>query len=358
MRDILPVVVDGLWRQGAKNLAVRLVSAEGQPLPAWTPGAHIDLHLPCGLIRQYSLTGSPAERDRYLLCIARESQSRGGSRYIHDTLRPGQPLMISAPRNHFPLHEGGHVVLLAAGIGITPLLAMAHARAASGASFTLHYYVSRAQEAAFATEIDRQLTGGICQIHCSDEGQSPPPAAGAGSGGSGRRHPGLLLRSARIYGPGSRYRTGGRMGGGAIAQRSVPAARPDGGVGGGRNLHHHPHLHRGALAGAGGQNHRPGAAGAWRRGAALLRDGDLRRLPDAGTRGNRRPPGYRAVGGGKTGRRAAYCAVLLPQPVGQFSYRSRGISGPSPAGRRGRPVSPVRRRRQSPSSSTAADRCR
>ncbi len=97
MRDILPVVVDGLWRQGAKNLAVRLVSAEGQPLPAWTPGAHIDLHLPCGLIRQYSLTGSPAERDRYLLCIARESQSRGGSRYIHDTLRPGQPLMISAP---------------------------------------------------------------------------------------------------------------------------------------------------------------------------------------------------------------------------------------------------------------------
>lgn len=173
MRDILPVVVDGLWRQGAKNLAVRLVSAEGQPLPAWTPGAHIDLHLPCGLIRQYSLTGSPAERDRYLLCIARESQSRGGSRYIHDTLRPGQPLMISAPRNHFPLHEGGHVVLLAAGIGITPLLAMTHARAASGASFTLHYYVSRAQEAAFATEIARQLAGGICQIHCSDEGQSP-----------------------------------------------------------------------------------------------------------------------------------------------------------------------------------------
>ncbi len=111
MRDILPVVVDGLWRQGAKNLAVRLVSAEGQPLPAWTPGAHIDLHLPCGLIRQYSLTGSPAERDRYLLCIARESQSRGGSRYIHDTLRPGQPLMISAPRQPlYRSHEGGHVV--------------------------------------------------------------------------------------------------------------------------------------------------------------------------------------------------------------------------------------------------------
>ncbi|STV46126.1 Flavodoxin reductases (ferredoxin-NADPH reductases) family 1 [Klebsiella pneumoniae subsp. pneumoniae] len=257
MRDILPVVVDGLWRQGAKNLAVRLVSAEGQPLPAWTPGAHIDLHLPCGLIRQYSLTGSPAERDRYLLCIARESQSRGGSRYIHDTLRPGQPLMISAPRNHFPLHEGGHVVLLAAGIGITPLLAMAHARAASGASFTLHYYVSRAQEAAFATEIARQLTGGICQIHCSDEGQSPRQrlAQDLGAPDADTRvyfcgPPGFMARVRD-------YRAGGRMGGGAIAQRSVPAARPDGGVGGGRNLHHHPRLHRGALAGAGGQKPSP-----------------------------------------------------------------------------------------------------
>ncbi len=119
--------------------------------------------------------------------------------------------MISAPRNHFPLHEGGHVVLLAAGIGITPLLAMAHARAASGASFTLHYYVSRAQEAAFATEIARQLSGGNCQIHCSDEGRVRA---------SGWRRiwglrtptPGSTLRSARIYGPGSRYRAGGRDG--------------------------------------------------------------------------------------------------------------------------------------------------
>ena len=86
------------------------------------------------------------------------------------TPRARQPLMISRPRNHFPLHEGGHVVLLAAGIGITPLLAMAHARAASGASFTLHYYVSRAQ--GRLRHRDRQPAGGICQIHCSDEGQS------------------------------------------------------------------------------------------------------------------------------------------------------------------------------------------
>ncbi len=157
--------------------------------------------------------------------------------------------MISAPRNHFPLHEGGHVVLLAAGIGITPLLAMAHARAASGASFTLHYYVSRAQEAAFATEIARQLAGGICQIHCSDEGRVRA-SAGAGSGGSGRRHPVYFAVRPDLW-PGFAIPRGRSDGRGTIAQRSVPAARPDGGVGGGRNLHHHPRLHRGALAGAG-----------------------------------------------------------------------------------------------------------
>ncbi len=341
MRDILPVVVDGLWRQGAKNLAVRLVSADGQPLPAWTPGAHIDLHLPCGLIRQYSLTGSPAGRDHYLLCVAREAQSRGGSRYIHDTLRPGQPLLISAPRNHFPLRGGGHVVLLAAGIGITPLLAMAHARAASGASFTLHYYVSRAQEAA--RHRDRQPAH---RRNLPDPLLCRRRVRACGW----RRIWGAPDADTRVYfcGPagfmnGARHRAGGRLGGGATAQRSVPAARHDGGLGGGRNLHHHPRLHRGALAGTGEQNHRPGAAGAWRRCAALLRNGDLRRLPDAGAGGNGRPPGYRAVGGGKTGSGAAYCAVLLPQPVGQFSYRSRGISDRSPAVRRGRPVSPARR---------------
>lgn len=357
MRDILPVVVDGLWRQGAKNLAVRLVSAEGQPLPAWTPGSHIDLHLPCGLIRQYSLTGSPAEQDRYLLCIARESQSRGGSRYIHDTLRPGQPLMISAPRNHFPLHEGGHVVLLAAGIGITPLLAMAHARAASGASFTLHYYVSRAQEAAFATEIARQLSGESARSTAQTRGRVRAsgwrriwglrtPTPGSTSAVRPDLWPGFAI---------PRGRSDGRRRNCTAKRSSRPPRRRRR-----RRMEPSPSPSPppGSAGRCRGQNHRPGAAGAWRRGAALLRDGDLRRLPDAGTRGDRRPPGYRAVGGGKTGRRAAYCAVLLPQPVGQFSYRSRGISGPSPAGRRGRPVSPVRRRRQSPSRSTAADRCR
>lgn len=101
MNEVLKVIVDGLWRQGSQSLAVRLVAPEGQTLPAWQPGAHIDVHLPCGIIRQYSLTGPDSVADGYLICVALDSASRGGSRYIHQQLRPGQTLLISPPRNLF-----------------------------------------------------------------------------------------------------------------------------------------------------------------------------------------------------------------------------------------------------------------
>lgn len=160
---MLSVIVDGLWRQGNKSLAVRLVVENGEALPEWQPGAHIDVHLPCGVIRQYSLTGS-CENEGYLICVGRETASRGGSRYIHETLRPGQKLLISAPRNLFALQEAERVLLLAAGIGITPLYAMALALEAAGAPFTLHYYVRQAESAAFAREL-AQIEQGNCVIH-------------------------------------------------------------------------------------------------------------------------------------------------------------------------------------------------
>ena len=110
MNEMLNVVVDGLWCQGDRSLAVRLVSASGESLPGWEPGAHIDVHLPCGLIRQYSLTGDN-RAGSYLICVAQERASRGGSRYVHQTLRPGQRLMISAPRNLFALHDDGPEII-------------------------------------------------------------------------------------------------------------------------------------------------------------------------------------------------------------------------------------------------------
>ncbi|EJR0224526.1 PDR/VanB family oxidoreductase [Raoultella planticola] len=175
MSDVLKVVVDGLWREGDKSLAIKLLAQDGRPLPGWLPGAHIDVHLPCGIIRQYSLTGRHAEAgaDAYLICVSREGASRGGSRYIHETLRPGQTLLISPPRNLFALQPARQVTLLAAGIGITPLYTMALHLDAAGTPFELHYYVKRRENAAFVGEMAKIISHGTCVVHCSDEGQSP-----------------------------------------------------------------------------------------------------------------------------------------------------------------------------------------
>ena len=158
---MLSVIVDGLWREGDKSLAVRLVADNGDALPAWQPGAHVDVHLPCGVVRPYSLTGA-CGNESYLICVGRETASRGGSRYVHETLRPGQKLMISAPRNLFPLQQAERVLLPAAGIGITPLYAMALQLKATGTPFTLHYYVRNRESAAFTRELSRL---GECLIH-------------------------------------------------------------------------------------------------------------------------------------------------------------------------------------------------
>ncbi|WP_434642513.1 PDR/VanB family oxidoreductase [Klebsiella sp. I138] len=175
MSDVLKVVVDGLWRQGDKSLAIRLMAHDGRPLPGWQPGAHIDVHLPCGMVRQYSLTGPHADASprAYLICVGHENASRGGSRYVHETLRPGQTLLISPPRNLFALRHAERVTLLAAGIGITPLYTMALHLDAAGTPFELHYYVKSRANAAFAEEMAKITTFGNCVVHCSDEGHSP-----------------------------------------------------------------------------------------------------------------------------------------------------------------------------------------
>lgn len=167
------VTVDGLSRQGRSAIALSLVRDDGEPLPRWEAGAHIDVQLGNGLMRQYSLTGSPARQDRYLICVALAAESRGGSRYIHQQLRLGQQLTISTPRNLFPLAAAQRAVLVAAGIGLTPLLAMAEQLEADGVPFSLHYYVKQRQEAAFVRRLLQPFQHGYCEILCSAEGQSP-----------------------------------------------------------------------------------------------------------------------------------------------------------------------------------------
>jgi vanillate O-demethylase ferredoxin subunit len=101
-----------------------LVAVEGDLIP-FTAGSHIDLHLSNGMIRSYSLVNDPSERHRYVIAVNKDTASRGGSRFIHDRLRVGDIITVSRPKNNFALHENAaHSVLIAGGIGITPLLSM------------------------------------------------------------------------------------------------------------------------------------------------------------------------------------------------------------------------------------------
>ena len=134
--------------------AFELASADGAALPGFTAGAHIDVHLADGLVRQYSLSNDPRETHRYVIGVLKEPQSRGGSIAMH-ALAEGDTLFVSEPRNHFPLTPGAtSTLLLAGGIGITPLLSMAQTLAAAGAAFELHYCTREPARAAFRERIE------------------------------------------------------------------------------------------------------------------------------------------------------------------------------------------------------------
>lgn len=127
-----------------------LVDPDGAELPAFTAGAHIDVHLPNGLVRQYSLCSDPHDRTHYQVCVLRELNSRGGSQAMHDIVDEGTSLVVGAPRNLFQLVEGARrSVLIAGGIGITPLLSMARQLIADDADFVLHYVARTREHASF-----------------------------------------------------------------------------------------------------------------------------------------------------------------------------------------------------------------
>lgn len=130
-----------------------LAPAEGTTLRPFTAGAHVDVHIG-GFVRQYSLCNSPTERDVYRIGVLREPASRGGSVAMHACV-PGTTLEISEPRNHFPLEaQATHNILLAGGIGITPLMSMAAHLHETGGSFELHYCSREPQRAAFLDRLE------------------------------------------------------------------------------------------------------------------------------------------------------------------------------------------------------------
>jgi len=139
--------------------AVGIAAFELQPLngllPSFQPGAHVDLHLPNGQVRQYSLLNGPGESASYVIGVKRETHSRGGSRLLHETMREGDVLAISEPRNNFPLRRDAvRTIFIAGGIGITPLLAMAQTLQHAGLFYELHYFVEDTAQIAFSERLD------------------------------------------------------------------------------------------------------------------------------------------------------------------------------------------------------------
>lgn len=126
-----------------------------QPLPPFTAGAHIDVHIPGGLVRQYSLANDPQMLGSYVIGVLRDSASRGGSSAMHDSVHEGDTLQISAPRNLFRLVEGSHQsVLIAGGIGITPILSMAYQLSHTGTDFRMYYCARSLKHMAFRSHIE------------------------------------------------------------------------------------------------------------------------------------------------------------------------------------------------------------
>jgi ferredoxin-NADP reductase len=152
----LRVQVVKKWQTAEGITGFKLVSIEG-PLPTYQPGAHIDVHMPNGLIRQYSLTNGPGEADHYTIGVKLEMESQGGSKCMHEQVREGDVLAISEPCNSFPLRQDAiKTIFVAGGIGITPLLAMSRALHHSRLNYELHYFVQSKAHMAFPDVLESQ----------------------------------------------------------------------------------------------------------------------------------------------------------------------------------------------------------
>lgn len=169
----LTVRVTRIVRQTPEILAFELSHPWGCSLPAYSAGAHIDIHMPGGFTRQYSIARACAATPLapYVVAVKREPGSRGGSASMHERVRVGDLLPISAPRNSFPVHpEARRHLLLAGGIGMTPLLAMAQGLAAQGADFEFCCFARSREHLAFAEALRELPLARHVRLHFDDPG--------------------------------------------------------------------------------------------------------------------------------------------------------------------------------------------
>ncbi|BBX04740.1 hypothetical protein BST36_08275 [Mycolicibacterium moriokaense] len=165
--DRIDVVVHRRIAEADGVVGLELRHAGGAPLPPWTPGAHVDLILPSGLVRQYSLCGDVTDRGHYRIAVLRDARSRGGSIEIHDTITTQQELQIRGPRNHFALSPAAQYLFIAGGIGITPILPMIRHVESEGIPWTLAYGGRSLSSMAFVDEV-RSTRGGSVHIVAQD----------------------------------------------------------------------------------------------------------------------------------------------------------------------------------------------
>ncbi|VAX44534.1 Phthalate dioxygenase reductase [Acinetobacter calcoaceticus] len=172
MTTLYDVVVKNRHVEGGNIAVMEFESATSARLPKVEAGAHIDVHLPNGMVRQYSLCQNPNDEGKFRLGILRDPESRGGSVSAFDEIKDGMQIQVSEPKNLFPLLKAKHSVLIGGGIGITPLITMAYQLASEGTSFELHYCGASAENCAFVDEIKNGELAKYTTFHFKSEGAS------------------------------------------------------------------------------------------------------------------------------------------------------------------------------------------
>ncbi|PZT70805.1 oxidoreductase [Streptomyces sp. SW4] len=171
----LPVTVAGVERLAEDVVGLRLEPVSGEPVAPWTAGAHIDLVLPSGRVRQYSLYGDPGDRSCYRVAVLKEPEGRGGSVEVHG-LGAGDRIAVRGPRNHFPLADAERYLFVAGGIGVVPFLPMIEEAERRGADWRLVYVGRRRAGMAFLSRLERYGSDKV-QVCARDESDRPDLAA-------------------------------------------------------------------------------------------------------------------------------------------------------------------------------------
>jgi ferredoxin-NADP reductase len=171
-KEFFNVVVQSVDRQSDHIVSLTLEHPLGQDLTRWHPGAHVDVQLPNGLVRQYSLCSDPEDGRSWRIAVFREPDGRGASAYVHDELKQGTKLQVRAPRNNFPMCPAERYLFIAGGIGITPIISMVRSAAQQDVPWDLVYLGRNQNSMAFLSEIN--TFGDNARVHTSqDSGPYP-----------------------------------------------------------------------------------------------------------------------------------------------------------------------------------------